>query len=326
MVLSDLGGGVGSLVGGIINLGRGESDRAKRMYKQSLQTWQQVWDKIQNANFDYTQLSPPEMQVWAQMSPETYNAFVPPEVQEIAESPELRGVQEETLGQLQQVQREGLPLVDRLQAQGAQQAIAKEARRGQQAILRELAARGRLGGGDELQARMIAGQQQSNLARDMGQDLARESILRKLSAGSQAAQLAGQMRQQDLNPQLANQQAWERYNALVANLRNQAAQSNAAARERAQQYNVGTKQRVGEARELSKYTTDLENINRTNELKQRQLQNLMSAAGGMSGAYQNMGNLYQRQHQQKGQGIMQTAQGLGKTAGSIAGMFTGFGG
>lgn len=314
MGIGEILGGAGSLLGGIFGLSSGNNDAGKKYLKQALA----VWQKVQDPTFDFRNLTMDELKVLAEQSPETYQAIIPTEVRQILDSPEMRASQLGALGQIQDIGKQGgLALEDRLAAQEAQRAMAQQSQRNQASVLRNLAERGRLGGGDEIQARLLANQQAGELGRGMASDITRQALARRLGAIQSAAGLSGQIRGQDIGVSQANADITNRFNELAAGLQNQAAQYNAAARERAQGYNVQTRQRVGEQNVANKYNVNEGNLNRQNALQQQMFNNAAAKASGMSGAYGGLAQADYLQQAAKANNIQQLAAGAGKVAGGL---------
>jgi hypothetical protein len=299
---------VGGLIGGIaVAAGAAGKGGAKEHKKAA-----QVWEKLQLSNFDFRSLDAPELRVLAEQMPEIYQAVVPAEFQQIAESG-ARADQVGALGQMQAIAREGLPVEDRLAAQEAGRAVTSTAAAAQEDALRRIAARGQLGSGDEIQAQLAGAQQGSNLARDLGSDLARQSALRRMSAIGQAGQMAGQLRAQDTSRAAQNAAIANRYAELFSSMKTQEAQDAAQSRQAAQNYNVGTRQQIGNANTANAYSTALENLNRQNALKNQQFGQQVTKTSGLSSAYNALAAYKDAMQQQKANAIV----GAGESGGGI---------
>jgi hypothetical protein len=283
-----------------------------------------VWDKIQDPNFDMTQLQALDLQIVAEMFPEVYQAKIPEEVKLANDSPELRQAQVAGVNKLQRVAEQGLPIEDKVAAQQAQQVMAGQAQRQQTNITENLAARGMMGGGAELQARLAGGQQGAQLAGTMGADLARQGALRSLQAAEALPGAAGQVRGQDINLSQQQADAINRFNEMRAQMTTAQNQYAAGAKERAQGYNVQTAQSTANQNQMLGYQNQLENLNRANALRQQQYSNQMAKAQGLSGAYGQMGNMLEQNKAAREQTIMNLGKSLGKTMGGaadLAGLF-----
>lgn len=327
MAAGSMLGGVGSLMGGLGSLGGalysmfgtsgGEDDLQKAI---------SLYRKVKEPDFDYTQLSFPELQIFSTYFPQLYEATVPAEFQQIADSPEMRASQTRNLGQLERVAQEGLPLEQRLAAQRASEQVQRGARQADLAVLQDLAQRGRLGAGDEIQSRMAMGQNSANLASQLGSDVVRQGIANQMGATTAAAGLAGQIRGQDVDLRTRNAEIANRFNELAANIRNDAAWRNAQERARTQTLNAGEQQRIGEANQLGQFQTQQQNIDRANQLKQQEFSNRMSKVGGQAQGLNTLAGWNYNQQAKDMENITGLGQSLGQAAGGIGKVLGNLGG
>ena len=313
--------GLGELAGGIANLagagGRGGKDQMNQI------AW--LWNILQTPEYDMTALDAPEFSMAAEMTPVTREGVTPTEAPQIAGSPEMRQEQLESLAGMRDVARRGTTDIDRLSSQQAQLDAARAQRGQREAILSNLAARGQLGGGQELAARLGGQAQAANMQADMGAQLARDAALRRLAAMESAGSMAGGIRGQDVAQQESNAGLTSRFNELVYGILNNAAAANQQAQQAAQAYNVGTQQDIAERNVASQYGTALENLTRQNELRQREFQNQLAKLQGQTGALQGQARQNETQKAAREQGIYDIGSGVGGLADSIVGMFTGGG-
>ena len=304
-------GGLGGAIGGLIGYalagqgGKGEFEEIVRL-----------WRAIQDPAFDFRSLTPPQLRVVAELSPEIYEARVPHEVKLAVDSPETRAAQMRSLGYLEQVREEGLPLQDRLRAQELQREVARENRNAQMQVFRNLAERGRLGGGEELAGRMIANQQGAELSRGFGIDLAQMAIKNRLRGAMAAGSLGGQIRGEDIALSSRNADAINRFNEFVATLGTQAARDAALARQQAQGYNVGQRQRVADTNPLLRYETEQANLDRQNRLRQALFSSQLARAGGLEGALGGLGGFKERRRAER----IALGQAVGEGVGGAAGL------
>lgn len=309
----DIGGGIGGVIGGIgvlAGLGGKGGDKERKLALK-------VWEDLKTANFDMRALSAPELQVFAEQFPELYNEVIVGQPQQVQDSPDVRAITVRSLGKLEEMSRIGLPTGERLAAETAQRRVASASDRANEAVLRDLAERHRLGAGDELAARLQANQGAQNLAAQQGSDLAQQAIQNRVGATSQAAQIAQGLRGQDIGLGTTNASLMARFNEMASQLGTQRAQENALARERAQAYNVGTKQHVGEANAMNAYQTALENLQRQNALKHIGFQENLQKTTGLAGAYSDMANWKDIQRQNRERAIIGVGQGAGQAGGSF---------
>lgn len=313
----ELGSGIGGAVGGVVGLltaGKGGEEDLKRAA--------QLWKDLQTSDFDFRELSPPQLRLLATATPELFQSYAPEEFQQIADSPEARAGQVRALGQMQEYAETGEPLVDRLNRQAAARNVQDASAGARAAALRNLAARGNLGAGDEIQASLAGSAQASNLGRDLASEAAREAALRRMGAVGQAGQMAGQLRGADVELAGRNADISNRYKELFANTMNQANMYNAGARERAAAYNVGQTQRLGDTNEQARYETALENLNRKNRLKGDIFQQQLAKTQGLADVY---GQLSDAKYAERAARIG-NAQSIGSGVGGAAGSAFSFGG
>lgn len=315
-MLGSLLGGVGGAIGNIAVLAGAAGKGGLGEYKQI----PDLWRKLKESDFDFRSLSAPELQVLAQYSPELYQAVVPREFQQVQDSPGLRQTQMGALDRLQQASTGDLPILERQAQQQAQRGILGSYKTAQEDALQQLAQRGRLGAGDEIQARLAAGSQAQNLAADMGSQIAGDNANRRLGLQQTVGQMAGGLRGQDFQNRLANAEITNRFNELAAGYQNQAAQYNAGARERAQGAREGLKQNVADTNVMNRYGTTLENLNRQNALRDQLFGQQVTKTQGLSGALGQLGWAKDAEKAAKAQAIRGIGQGLGQTAGGLGGL------
>lgn len=311
---SDIGSGLGGAIGGAIGYALAGQGGTKQ-YKKALQ----IWEKLKTSDFDMRELSPPEIQVFAQAFPEVYDAVIKGQPELPQDSAEGRGAQLQGLRTFEDVAREGLPTAERMAADEAMRQSQATSRSIEDSVLQDLAQRGRLGAGDEIAARMAGAGVAQNQAAQSGADMARMRVANRLSGAEQAAALGGQIRGQDVAVSQARADAMNRFNELASQLGTQAAQQNAAARERAQAYNVGTAQHVGEENVQSRHQTELENLTRRNALKNQLFGQQVTKAGGTTQALYGLGNLEEAKRLERIKLGQSVGQGVGGAVGGFAG-------
>ena len=269
--------------------------------------------------FDERSLSAPQLRRVADYSPRTYDArfYGDPEIP--LGSPEMRGHQAAALRYLQRVGDEGLPLAERLRAEELQRSMAQQAQRNQAAILQNMAARGRLSGGDELAARIIGNQQSSDLARAGGADLAQLATLNRLSGERSAADLSGQIRGQDFGEQGEQANVLNRFNEFASSLMTQQAMDAAESQERAGYANVARTQDVSDRNTMANYNVALQNMQRQNMLKQQAFGNELSRGDRRSDALGAMAT----QANADRVGRENAIRGIGSAVGTVAGTAVG---
>lgn len=313
----DIGGGLGGIVGGIAALAGAGGSGGDRERKRALQ----IWEQLKAVDFDLREIPAPDLQVFATVYPQLYEAVLPLNPETVRDSTEMRGVQLQSLAKLQQIAREGLPTAERIAAQEAQRRVGAEAERAQEAVLSDLAQRGRLSGGDEIAARIVGNQGAMNLASQQGTDLATLGNANRLGATMGAANLAGGMRSTDINRGAMNADIINRFNQIVSQLGTQQNAANAAAKSSAQMYNAATKQGVGEQDALSGYQAATANLQRKNALKQQGYENEITKLRGLSGQLGMTAAQKDEERRARLAAISGIGSGVGDIAGSVVGGF-----
>jgi len=311
-----LGGGIGGAIGGIAVLAGAGGKGGDRYYREAVQ----VIRAIQDPNFDFRQLTPPQLQILAEIDPQTYEARVPEEVKLIADSTELRGAQVRGVQKYEEAGREGLPLQERLAAQGIQEQAASEASRMNESVLRDMAQRGGAGGGAEIAARMQANQGAANRASQMGSDLALEAARNRLMFSGEAANMAGQVRGQDVDLRARNAASTNQFNQNLANMLTERNRYAADSRQQAQGYNVQQRQGIGEQNVLNRYNTQLQNLNRKNQLEQQLFGARLDKATTLANALGRRGLQKDQDKAAKEEAIQNIGSGVGQIAGGAYGL------
>lgn len=311
----DIGAGIGGAVGGIAVLAGAGGKGGDKYYKKAVE----VLERLQDPEFDWSEITAPELKVFAQYFPETYSAVVPDQVKTVVESPELRLSELRSLKKYEQMADEGLPLEERLAGQEAGRRISAEAGRAQEGAIQDVAARGRLGTSDELGARLTADQSMMELERGLGADLAQQGIGARRAGLEGAAGMAGQIRGEDFRAESENANIMNRLAEFISNQKTEENMRNAQTRQAAAWENADQSQRIGEANELARYNAGTENLDRKNQLKSALADYRFRKAGALSGAYTNRGLQKDQDKAAREQSIMNIGQGAGRAAGGIFG-------
>lgn len=316
-----MGAGIGSALGGIAVLAGAAGDGGKRQYKKNMQMWEDLVRYL--PEYNQTKTDAPEMFSTGQAVGESYDPYIQGPNQVAQDSPEVRQKILQALGRLQGVSEQGLPLQDRIQAQEAQGALSQQSSRNQEAILRNLQERGRLGGGDEIAARMIGNQQSADMARGMGADLAQQSIANRLDATYGTAQMGQGLRGQDFGISSDRTGAMNRFNEWASQLGTQARAQAAGSNERAQNYNLQNTQRLADTNVGAQYNNQLGNINRENQLKSQAYDDRYRQTSGASGGILKYAGYKDAEQKARENAIMGIGEGVGS---AVGGAFGGFGG
>lgn len=313
--LGDVGGGIGSAIGGIAVLAGAGGKGGDKYYKQALETWK----KLQDPSFDYRELTPPELKIFAEYFPQTYEAVVPPEAKQIAEDPALRLTQLRGLKQYERQAAEGLPIGERVAEEDALRNLGAENQRNIETARRGVAALGRTGTTDDLVAQSIAASRAGEDARLMGGDLAARIEANRARGLEGAMGAASGIRGEDFRANEANANIMNRLAEFIANQKTEANRYAADARGAAANANVGNRQRIGEENVLNRYGTNLENLNRKNQLRSALSNFQLQRTKGLSEALGAYGLKKDQDKAAREQTIMSIGRGVGQTAGGAAG-------
>lgn len=182
------------------------------------------------------------------------------------------------------------------------------------AVLQNMQARGMGGSGNELIARLNAGQQAAEMARRSGVDLAQQAQQAKMLAAGQFMQGAGNLRSQDFGEASAKAQAADQ----VARYNNQ--MSNAAMMRNVDRTNMGSQFNLQNQQNIANQNVGLRNQQQMYnkfQIPQQNFQNQMQRAAGLAGQQQNMGQYYGNQ----AANTQNMWSGIGK---GVAGGFMGY--
>lgn len=168
-------------------------------------------------------------------------------VAQMQEAPETRNAQMEALQQLKQLSRGGLGAQDRAALNQVRDSTQRDLEAKRQQILQNAQARGMGGSGNELISQLQASQGSANQASMEGDRLAAMAQERALQALGQSANLAGGIRSQDYQQQLAKSSAEDELGRF--NVQNQIArqQRNVGVGNLADAQNLANKQRLQDA-------------------------------------------------------------------------------
>lgn len=156
----------------------------------------------------------------------------PSAFESITVDPAYKSAQLDALNRLSQIAEEGgMTLADKAAMNQITGQLARRDAAARGAIREDMQARGTLGAGAELASRLAAQQESSQIASERGLGVAAQAQQRALDAIMRRGTLAGDIRGQEFGEQ-----------STAAQARDAIARYNAAARERAQGYNLGRSQ------------------------------------------------------------------------------------
>lgn len=188
---------------------------------------------------------------------------------QIQEDPSTRSAQQNVLNRMAGLANTGLSDVDNAGFERARELGNQMSNSGTQAAMQNAQARGVGGSGLEFAMREMAGQQGAQRAQDAGLQQAATSAQQRAMYNQAYGQGLQNLRGQDFNANSANANILNQFNAMNTQNRNQAQQYNVGQQNYAQQY--------------------------ANDIKQRQYQDQLQRAAGMSNANSGVANQYNAQ-------------------------------
>lgn len=308
---SGVGAAIGNIAGGAAILaGAGETNWSKR-YQMAVDAAK----ALQSPDFDMRDITPQQLALVAEFFPEEYSAIIQSRPELVQGSPEMRAAQSQALAHLAGYTQEGLPLSERLAMEDIRRQTGLQERGMRQAALESMASQGRLGGGQEALLRAVGNQGAMETMGGLGRGMAQEALQARLQATLAGGQMAGQVRGQDVLEQMANADAINRFNEWVSQLQTAVAGENARARERAQGYNVGERQRIGDWNKQNVQAMQMYNREQRNKLLQQGFENQATRADLIRAAAQPYGSALMNEQAANQQNIA----GMGRAAGSLIG-------
>jgi len=218
---------------------KGEISEAE--YRRAMQASQELESKLKSLRPDdsWENINPELLSEAAKFSPDIA-AFVqenaPELIQEAGSATEKR-VQREALQKYAAMSETGRDVISEAQREQALFEADAQAKSRRDRLLEGLKRQGQLGSGAALVAQ-LQGEEQSNIsARQAALQGVQEAEMRRRQALGQAANLAGQIRGQNLNVESANVGTMNAYNQRLANAKNMYNQSVANTRNQAQMIN-----------------------------------------------------------------------------------------
>ena len=281
-----------------------------------------LWEDLQLPTFDtsaYTSYATPETLTLGQYaSPDTLTVQnwdpVIGGYESISVDPAGREAQNDVMADLRAMAETGYSTADRVQAQGITDQMMRARQTQDRALMRDLAARGQLGSGAELAARMMANDSAMDAANDAGSKLAAEGMARKLQAMGMSGQIAGQQAGQDIA--VAGKQAdiVNAFNNRKSVLGTQAAAANAQTQNQANVFNLQNKQAVAQRNIDTQNQQNLFNLQNKQNIAVNNT-NLANASKDKKNAYtqQDMGNKLSKL-QGQGNAYLSQAAGLDTAA------------
>lgn len=218
---------------------KGEISEAE--YRRAMQASQELESKLKSLRPDdsWENINPELLSEAAKFSPDIA-AFVqenaPELIQEAGSATEKR-VQREALQKYAAMSESGRDVISEAQREQALFESDARAKQRQRALMDALRRQGQLGSGAALQAQLSQEQAEAVNARQAALQGVQEAEMRRRQALGQAANLAGQIRGQNLNVESANVGTMNAYNQRLANAKNMYNQYASNVRNQAQMIN-----------------------------------------------------------------------------------------
>jgi len=163
---------------------------------------------------------------------------------QVQEDDSLRGAQVRALQQMAKRSRSGLTAEERAEANIARGEVQRDLQAKQEQIVNDLAMRGQAGGGAEIAARLMSSQEAADRASEEADRIQAMASARALQAMQAESQMAGSLRGQDFDVNMAKAGAEDEFNRF--NVENQISRQtrNIGARNVSQEANLREKQRI----------------------------------------------------------------------------------
>jgi hypothetical protein len=316
MGAGDIAGGLGGAIGGLVAMGT-MGPNSTSTAKQALA----VVEALKQQNYDFTKLSGQDLAVLQKFYPQMYNAVVPDDVKLALDSQQGRSGEVQALSGMQDIAQQGMGTADRLSAKIAGDEMGGQLQRNQNNITSDLAQRGRLGGGEEIAARMAGNAASSDYAAKYADKLAQASMARRMEALTGSSAMANRLRSGDINLSGRNADAINNFNMQRSQIQNAANLQNTQAANQAGMYNVQTGQNVANANVGRRNAENWQNKEREDSLKKNIDQFNMQKTGMLQGAWNNLGGAYDADNALKAQIGTGIGQGVGQAAGGAFGFF-----
>lgn len=299
---------IGGIISSIINAADPGRD-GKRYQKQALKGLQDI------SLPEYEKYIAPYLQQVGELSPETYDVDERGEFRGIDEDPYAERSQLRNLGRLEDIAQEGLPLVDRLRVQEAQRGLANEGSRAREAVLSNLRRRGRAGGGSELAAKLATAGAQEEAARGRGSDIAMQSTLARQAGIRDLGSALGDFRGQNINKEAQLSDMRNRYNQYFSGLGTTAAMNAARARNDAQLYNLGERQRIADQNLSNQYQATRDR----NQTAGQGFQDAMTKQNAITNVFRDLTQTADARQAQKQARVSQAGAGVDSLTNTVVG-------
>jgi hypothetical protein len=277
------------VIGGAASLGSGifqwlNSKEAQRATDRERAQMQELLNKVQDPQFDTRDINPQEIRVLEQYSPQIA-ALVPEKSPELIQamsegSQKGRQAQTDSLAKFQELAKSGVDPILALQQARAQRQAQAQAQSSQRSIDELNQRRGvNLGSGVGLASQMQAIQNAQLQQALAGEQANAEAYQRQALNLQNAANLGGQIRNEDVDLEARNLGAINDYNRRMAGMQNEYGRYRADTTNQAQMTNIDRNQRAYEANIGNRYNAARDNRQNQNTIAQQQYGNRLDKLG-----------------------------------------------
>ena len=258
------------------------SESARKATREERKRIEDLYNRIQQPDFKPEDIRPEDFEVVGQYVPQVADFIAEQAPEIIGVSPDMergRAAQLDALEQLRGVARaERDPALMAMLEQASQQAQA-EAQSRQQSALMGAARRGQLDSTGALVAQLQGGESAMDRMAEHGRQAAIEAYRNRQAAMRGAADLGGQIFQQDVGLRGRNVDIINQFNQRATQRAQQYGQYRADTANEAMRQNLREKQRIADANraQQNKYLGEVQ------DLRQRQFQNELDVAAGKAG-------------------------------------------
>lgn len=310
--MQQAGTATGGAIGGMI--GNSEAGGDQNSANQAILQAQQIIDSVQIPDPATLQVVLDHLQQQGQLTPELQSAltqqasslggFTPSQPQQDAQKAALQS--------MMQTGKVGLNATDRAAMADIQNQNAQQVRGQEQGVIQNMAQRGMGGSGNELAARLQAGQSGAQNSMLQGNQVAAQSQQRALNAVAQSGQLGGQMTAADFSRAQGQSAAQDAINRFNTQNSQQVQSSNVASNNAAQQANLANKQNIANQNVGLSNQQQMYNKQVLVDDYNRRMQKAQAQAGIRTGAVNQMYN-------QNAQATRNQWAGIGAAVGGGAG-------
>ena len=292
-VLMGVGVAVG-VAGGIKNYL--DSEDAQRATDEEIDRLQRLVEAIQSPNFDIRKLTPEDYKIGAKYVPElaSYIEEKAPTLVKAAGPDAVRGrqAQLESLDRFRSLAITGEDTQSQILREKAMDASARQNAAQQGAIRERMAQQGRGGSEMDYVQSLLAQQGSAQNASKSGQDAALAAYNTRLQAQRDAANLGGNIRQEDVDVESKNANTINAFNTRMANSYQDYVNRNVQIRNQAQAANLARANAVSDKNVGQRNEAEQDYQNMINTIRQRQYDNDMRKMEAQSGVVRSkIGNI-----------------------------------